>query len=94
MTIGFTLIFVQVTSVSIVPIRRTQTFRYQLYLNSFIMDPGLEGIQKLKLFIITYSSTVDLIIRIAVFGLFYVSVGILISYLTEESVSVLKLKWL
>ena len=56
MTIGFTsltaftLIFVQTTSVSTVLFGRTQTFIYQLSLNLFIMDPGLEGIQKAKLF--------------------------------------------
>jgi len=41
------------------------------------MDPGLEGIQKVKLFIITQISSVDLIIKTSVFELFYLSVGIL-----------------
>jgi hypothetical protein len=59
----------------------------------FITDPGLGGIQKVKLFIITYISNVDLIIKISVFGLFYVSVGILIWHRTDDSLSVFKLKW-
>jgi len=91
---GFTLIFVQVTSASIVRIRKTQTFRYHWYLNPFIMDPGFEGIQKVKLFIKTYNSNVEMIIKILVFELFYVSVGILIWHRTYESLSVLKLTWL
>jgi hypothetical protein len=57
------------------------------------MDPVLEGIQKVKLFIITHISNVDLIIKTSVFELFYVSVGILIWHRTDESLSVFKLKW-
>ena len=58
------------------------------------MDPDLGGIQEVKVFIIPYISNVDLIIKISVFGLFYVSVGISIWYRTDESLSVFKLKWL
>jgi hypothetical protein len=57
------------------------------------MDPILEVIQKIKLFIMTYISNVDLIIKISVFGLFYVSVGILKWHRTDESLSVFKLRW-
>jgi hypothetical protein len=89
---GFTLIFVQVTTASIVRFRTTQIFRYHLYLNPFILDPGFEGIQKAKLFIILYNTNVDLIIKMLVFGLFCMSVSILIWHRTDESLSVLKLK--
>ena len=58
------------------------------------MDPGFEGIQKAKLFIILYNSNDDLIIKILAFGLFCMSVGILIWHRTDESLSVLKLKYL
>lgn len=58
------------------------------------MDPDLGGIQEVKVFIVPYISNVDLIIKISVFGLFYVSVGISIWYRTDESLSVFKLKWL
>jgi hypothetical protein len=61
--------------------------------NPFIMDPDLGGIQEVKLFIIPYISNVVLIIKTSIFGLFYVSVGIIIWHRTDESLSVFKLKW-